>query len=316
LSGHRHTDANLIAAFNDRKTFPTIAGILAHTGYTERHFYARMQKIRGEHPDGTLIDRKEAYDTAQRRGERLKERRAGNVAVVGDPKVQRWLLTAAQDETPIDEQFFAQPARLRRAHRRRSPGGRLHLQQVAVRGSRVADGRVRERRAALHGSRQSDARAAAVRGQDEHPADGREAAVRSRELRPRRMDGVPARQGAAAIGAVAARPGIRDGDDHGACTVPNYIEKKAGLKAEFHHQIGATIVELDSAGRLFCRQIGAATDGSFQDLDAVVRAGQVTFGHRVEASPGATSTASRSTRRSLGLAGVRPTTAPSKRTAA
>jgi hypothetical protein len=64
--------------------------------------------------------------------------------------------------------------------------------------------------------------------------------------------------------------------------VPNYIEKKAGLKAEFHHQIGATIVELDAAGRTFCRQIGAAADGSFQDLDAVVRGGQVSFGHRVE----------------------------------
>jgi hypothetical protein len=42
------------------------------------------------------------------------------------------------------------------------------------------------------------------------------------------------------------------------------------------------VVELDSAGRLFCRQIGAAGDGSFQDRDAVVRAGEVTFGHRIE----------------------------------
>jgi hypothetical protein len=69
----------------------------------------------------------------------------------------------------------------------------------------------------------------------------------------------------------------------GACTVPNYIEKKAGLKAEFHHQIGATIVEVDGADRIFCRQIGATNDGSFQDLDAVVRNGEVTFGNRVEA---------------------------------
>jgi hypothetical protein len=54
----------------------------------------------------------------------------------------------------------------------------------------------------------------------------------------------------------------------GAVTLPNYIEKKAGLKAEFHHQIGATIVEVDEADRVFCRQIGAGPDGSFQDLDA------------------------------------------------
>lgn len=69
----------------------------------------------------------------------------------------------------------------------------------------------------------------------------------------------------------------------GACTLPNYIDKKAGLKAEFHHQIGATIVEIDGSGRTFLRQIGAdKVDGSFQDLDARVRDGQVTRGHRVE----------------------------------
>lgn len=69
----------------------------------------------------------------------------------------------------------------------------------------------------------------------------------------------------------------------GACTVPNYIEKKAGQKAEFHHQIGATIVEVDGAGRFFARQIIATDDGSFQDLDVVVKRGEVTKGHRVEA---------------------------------
>jgi hypothetical protein len=69
----------------------------------------------------------------------------------------------------------------------------------------------------------------------------------------------------------------------GACTVSNYIPRKAGQKAEFHHQIGATIVEVDAAGRAFCRQIGAAPDGSFQDLDAAVHNGVVTRGHGVEA---------------------------------
>jgi len=69
----------------------------------------------------------------------------------------------------------------------------------------------------------------------------------------------------------------------GACTVPNYIEKKAGLKAEFHHQIGAVIVEVDDCDRVFCRQIGAASDGSFQDLDIVVRNGEIGRGNRVEA---------------------------------
>lgn len=69
----------------------------------------------------------------------------------------------------------------------------------------------------------------------------------------------------------------------GACTIPNYIEKKAGLKAEFHHVIGAVIVEVDAEDRVFCRQISACDDGSFQDLDNLVRDGKVKTGQRVEA---------------------------------
>lgn len=69
----------------------------------------------------------------------------------------------------------------------------------------------------------------------------------------------------------------------GCCTLPNYILKKAGLKAQFHHCIGATLVEIDAAGRLWCRQINAASDGSFYDLDALVAEGEVSHGHRVEA---------------------------------
>jgi hypothetical protein len=68
----------------------------------------------------------------------------------------------------------------------------------------------------------------------------------------------------------------------GTCTVPNYIEKKAGLKAEFHHAIGATIVEVDDKGRVFCRQIDAGKDGSIQDLDILVRDGIIFKGQRVE----------------------------------
>lgn len=70
----------------------------------------------------------------------------------------------------------------------------------------------------------------------------------------------------------------------GACTVPNYIDKKAGLKARFHHQIGATLVEIDSEGRKFMYQISAQEeDGSFQHLTMKVKGGRVTDGHRVEA---------------------------------
>lgn len=70
----------------------------------------------------------------------------------------------------------------------------------------------------------------------------------------------------------------------GACTIPNYIEKKAGLKAAFHHQIGATIVEIAEDGAPFMRQISAtADDGAFQDLDIKVAGGKVSAGHRIEA---------------------------------
>jgi len=69
----------------------------------------------------------------------------------------------------------------------------------------------------------------------------------------------------------------------GACTEANYIAKKAGQKAEFHHVIGATLVEIDDRDRPFCRQINATADGDFQDLDVAVRRGKVTTGHRVEA---------------------------------
>lgn len=61
----------------------------------------------------------------------------------------------------------------------------------------------------------------------------------------------------------------------GAVTMPMVIPRKAGIKAIGQHTIGATLVEFDADGDLFCRQILADEDGSFQDLDALVRDGQV-----------------------------------------
>lgn len=69
----------------------------------------------------------------------------------------------------------------------------------------------------------------------------------------------------------------------GAVTVSNYVHKKAGIKAEFHHVIGAVIVELDVDGDFFCRHLIAEKDGSFQDLTTRVEKGQITSGHYVEA---------------------------------
>lgn len=70
----------------------------------------------------------------------------------------------------------------------------------------------------------------------------------------------------------------------GAVTQRNYVAKKEGIKAEFHHQYGALLVEVDLvSGDWWCRQLNADDDGSFHDLTFRVADGQVTRGHRVEA---------------------------------
>jgi hypothetical protein len=69
----------------------------------------------------------------------------------------------------------------------------------------------------------------------------------------------------------------------GTVTQRNYIQKGAGLKAEFHHCYGAALVEVDSDGDWFVRQISADSDGTFYDLDVKVQGGRITHGHRLEA---------------------------------
>lgn len=66
----------------------------------------------------------------------------------------------------------------------------------------------------------------------------------------------------------------------GAVTLKNYIKRKAGLKAEFHHAYAALIVEVDRAGDWFVRQINADTEGTIHDLDLRVSDGTVETGIR------------------------------------
>jgi len=71
----------------------------------------------------------------------------------------------------------------------------------------------------------------------------------------------------------------------GSVTLPNYVRKKAGIKATFHHQIGAVLVEMTPDGATYCRHL-LTTDlenGSFYDLDRYVTSQGVTTNHRVEA---------------------------------
>lgn len=69
----------------------------------------------------------------------------------------------------------------------------------------------------------------------------------------------------------------------GACTLRNYLQKKAGQRAEYAHAYGCLIVEIEDDGNWFVRQVRATEDGSFQDLDRFVYAGSVTKGNPVEA---------------------------------
>jgi len=55
----------------------------------------------------------------------------------------------------------------------------------------------------------------------------------------------------------------------GACTVPNYTPSKAGKKGDAHHVIGALVVEVDKDSCYFARHVTATKDGSFTDLGKV-----------------------------------------------
>ena len=77
----------------------------------------------------------------------------------------------------------------------------------------------------------------------------------------------------------------------GACTMLNYVQKKAGLTAEFHHTYGAAIVEVDHEGDWHVRQLNADSDGSFYDIPSLggtgacfVQDGGMTTGIDIEAA--------------------------------
>lgn len=69
----------------------------------------------------------------------------------------------------------------------------------------------------------------------------------------------------------------------GAVTEKNYIQRKAGLKAQFHHCYGGMLVEVREDGTWFARHLNADKTGSIYDLNIKAEGGFVTFGHRVEA---------------------------------
>lgn len=68
----------------------------------------------------------------------------------------------------------------------------------------------------------------------------------------------------------------------GAVTMTNYVGKRAGRRAEFHHSYGAVLVTLYPDGEFTCRHLlGDSDTGSFYDLNVFVGNGEVTENPRV-----------------------------------
>lgn len=263
----------IAAAYNDVSRYPDIASVAAAFGLTPGGLRNKIGRIRSA---GTphLIDRRAVWRAP-------KTMKAATVA--RQSHVRRWLLTAAQDDTPVHVGFWTNLSAYAEAI-----GA-----EIMVGGFTYQKGLFED-----HASR-SAVFAETVRPflRHDNVSCGPLLFAAKMNILPtavRPLSGLETySRGAWAVFphaktqmvSVPALPGGRPAQvmTTGACTLPNYIEKKAGLKAEFHHTIGATIVEVDESNRIWCRQIGAAGDGSFQDLDAVVRDGTVTYGNRIEA---------------------------------
>lgn len=69
----------------------------------------------------------------------------------------------------------------------------------------------------------------------------------------------------------------------GTVTRRNYIQKREGVIAEFHHIYGGLLVEVNSDGNWWVRQLNEDESGSIQDLDVVVKNGKISKGNRIEA---------------------------------
>ncbi|TAW65446.1 hypothetical protein ELI15_14220 [Rhizobium ruizarguesonis] len=69
----------------------------------------------------------------------------------------------------------------------------------------------------------------------------------------------------------------------GCCTLPSYTPRAAGRKALFHHSYGAVLIEIDVDGEVFFHQLIPDDSGAFQHLDRIVDGEKITNGNRVKA---------------------------------
>jgi hypothetical protein len=68
----------------------------------------------------------------------------------------------------------------------------------------------------------------------------------------------------------------------GTVTKRNYIAKKAGLKADFHHVYGGLIVEVNCRGDWFVRQLISTNKGVICDMDLKIDGIKITHRHRAK----------------------------------
>jgi hypothetical protein len=88
-----------------------------------------------------------------------------------------------------------------------------------------------------------------------------------------------------ALESVATRPGklAKMLMTTGSVTVPNFIQKNAGIKGEFHHQLGAVLVEVCTDKQFHYRHVLGDEEGNFYDMTDKYENGIHTTGHRVDA---------------------------------
>lgn len=88
--------------------------------------------------------------------------------------------------------------------------------------------------------------------------------------------------------ALESIPRMQDDDPRfaistGCCTLPSYTPRAAGRKALFHHSYGALLIEIDVDGEVFFHQLIPDDNGAFQHLDRIVDGEKITVGNRVKA---------------------------------
>jgi len=69
----------------------------------------------------------------------------------------------------------------------------------------------------------------------------------------------------------------------GCCTLPSYTPRAAGRKALTHHTYGALLIEIDVDGAVFFHHLVADETGAFQHLDRIVDGENFTVGNSVKA---------------------------------